>query len=166
MTSSADKLLGIYLNDHWAGATAGLELARRAAGQNEDNDFGRELAEITTEIEEDREQLREVMGRLDVGINPVKQTAAWVGERLGRFKLNGQITGYSPLSRLVELEGLAIGVAGKAELWRSLKASLASDSRLEGIDLTRLLRRAEHQRDRLQQLHDRAAADALASASG
>ena len=28
------KLLGIYLNDHLAGSTAGMEVARRSAGSN------------------------------------------------------------------------------------------------------------------------------------
>ena len=38
---------------------------------------------------------------------------AWTAEELERLKLNGQLAGYSPLSRLVELEGLAVGIEGK-----------------------------------------------------
>jgi hypothetical protein len=37
------KLLGIYLNDHLAGATIGLELSRRARGSNEGNEYGEVL---------------------------------------------------------------------------------------------------------------------------
>jgi hypothetical protein len=37
------------------------------------------------------------------------------------LKLNGQLRGYSPLSRLDELELLQIGVAGKRRLWRALE---------------------------------------------
>ena len=33
-------MLRTYLQDHHAGATAGLELARRSAGANEDSDYG------------------------------------------------------------------------------------------------------------------------------
>ena len=156
------KLISIYLQDHMAGAIAGVELARRVAGSNEATGYGRDLAEVCAEIEQDREVLSQVMDRFDVRANPVKQGSAWVGEKLGRLKLNGRLSGYSPLSRLIEIEGLVIGVSGKLELWRSLRAVGNSDRRLEGFDLKRLIARAESQRKRLQALHDRAARDALA----
>ena len=38
--------------------------------------------------------------------------AGWVAEKAGRLKLNGSLLTYSPLSRLVELEGLSLGVEG------------------------------------------------------
>ena len=44
-----------------------------------------------------------------------KEAVAGVGEKVGRLKLNGQIRGYSPLSRVLELEALAVGVPGS---WR------------------------------------------------
>lgn len=106
-------------------------------------------------------QLREVMSRLGVSPDRAKQGFALLGERLGRLKPNGQLTGYSPLSRLIEIEGLTLGVAGKLELWRSLKAAPGLEDQLEGIDLTGLARQAESQRERLQKLHDRAAVEAL-----
>ncbi|MGH2922663.1 MAG: hypothetical protein ACRDKH_01355, partial [Solirubrobacterales bacterium] len=98
---------------------------------------------------------------LDIGGNPVKQSSAWVGEKLGRLKLNGRLTGYSPLSRLLEIEGLILGVSGKLELWRSLRAVEGSEPRLKELNLRQLERRAEDQRNRLERLHERAAADAL-----
>ena len=156
------KLLSIYLQDHMAGAVAGVELARRVRGSNRDQPHGDELAEICDEIESDRDALSGVMDALDVGGNPVKQTGAWVGEKLGRLKLNGRLTGYSPLSRLLEIEGLIIGVSGKLELWRSLSAVADSEPALEQLDLRGLERRAEGQRKRLERLHERAARDALA----
>ncbi len=36
--------LSIYLNDHLAGATVGVELARRAAGSNRPTDYQRRRA--------------------------------------------------------------------------------------------------------------------------
>src|SRR4051812_39677176 len=59
-------LLKTYLQDHHAGATVGLELARRAAGSNEDNEYGPELRRIADEIGEDRETLEQVMERLEI----------------------------------------------------------------------------------------------------
>jgi len=43
---SRQTMLGIYLNDHLAGATAGVELARRLRASNEDDpEFGPALAD-------------------------------------------------------------------------------------------------------------------------
>ena len=156
------NLVSIYLRDHMAGARLGTELVRRAAERNAGNTYGGELAALASEIEEDRSSLSEVMQHLGVRSDPIKEGSAWLGEKVGRLKLNGYLRSYSPLSRLLELEGLVIGVSGKLELWRSLQAIDGLQERLQGIDLTRLIRRAEEQRVRLERLHDQAAREALA----
>lgn len=138
------NLLAIYLNDHLAGATAGLELARRARGNNGATPLGDYLDRLASEIAEDREALIEAMNRLDVRRDPFKVVAGWSGEKVGRLKLNGQLTGYSPLSRVIELEGLHLGITGKLELWRTLERTSAE--RLRSIDLDALIKRAEAQR--------------------
>jgi hypothetical protein len=154
------ELLAIYLNDHLAGATTGVELARRLRASNEDDpEFGPALAEVCAEIEADRETLRAVMDLLGVGQSKLKPLGAVLGERLGRLKLNGQLRGYSPLSRLDELELLQIGVVGKRRLWRALEHTHAAD--LPGFDLGVLAQRAGEQLRRLEALHLRAAALAL-----
>lgn len=152
----ADKLLAIYLNDHLAGATAGTELARRAGSSNEGTPLGEHLERLASEIAEDREALIEVMDRLGVRRDPVKVAAGWTAEKAGRLKLNGQIKGYSPLSRVLELEGLHLGITGKLELWRTLQRS--QKARLGTIDLEALIRRAEGQRRGLAP-HRRAAVE-------
>jgi len=153
-------LLPIYLNDHLAGSTAGVELARRLRSSNEDDEvFGPALAEICAEIEADRETLKAVMDQLGVGQSRVKPAAAVVGERLGRLKLNGQLRGYSPLSRLDEIELLQLGVAGKRRLWRALEHT--HDEDLSGFDLGALAERATSQLRRLEALHLKAASLAL-----
>jgi hypothetical protein len=154
------ELLAIYLNDHLAGATAGVELARRLRGSNEDDpEFGPVLTEVCAEIEADRETLKAAMDRLEVGQSKVKPIVAVLGERLGRLKPNGRLWSYSPLSRLVELELLQIGVAGKRRLWRALEHTHAGD--LPGFDLTALAERATEQLRRLEALHLKAAVLAL-----
>jgi hypothetical protein len=140
--------LAIYLNDHLAGATAGVELARRAASNNSGNDYGPALSELAREIEQDRATLERLMDRLGAGRDRVKLAAAWVGEKVGRLKLNGNLLSYSPLSRLEEIEFLLLGVTGKLALWRALS---------EHIDLPELEARAESQRERLEALRLRAA---------
>jgi len=155
----AEDLLRTYLQDHHAGSTAGVELARRAAQANEGTGYGEGLAEIAREIEEDRDTLEEVMERLGVGPHRVKDTAAWTFEKLGRLKPNNRLLGYSPLSRVVELECLVLGVTGKLGLWEALRTAIGDG--LEGVDFELLAERALDQRTRLEQLRRTAAAEAL-----
>lgn len=156
----AEKL-AIYLNDHLAGATVGLELAKRAAGANEDGTYGAALAVLAREIEEDRDALLRLIEELGYGKDRLKVTGGWVAEKVGRLKLNGSLLEYSPLSRLIELEGLYLGVTGKLSLWTNVRASLGD--RVGDVDLIELAERAESQRSRLQDLRTEAAAEAFAT---
>lgn len=150
-------LLAIYLNDHLAGSTAGVELAKRIRDSNRgDPEFGPALAELCAEIEVDQETLTAIMERLGVARNRIKPAAAVFGERLARLKLNGRLRGYSPLSRLLELEMLQIAVAGKRRLWRALEVTHPEE--LEDFGLAGLSHRATDQLTRLESLHARAAA--------
>lgn len=152
-------LLRTYLQDHHAGSTVGVELARRAAGANRDTEFGEPLARIADEIAEDRESLERLMERLGVKPHPVKDAGGWVAEKLGRLKPNNRLLGYSPLSRVLELEGLLIGVTGKLALWEALRDSLGES--LDGVDLVALGDRAQDQRARLEDMRRRAAVEAF-----
>ena len=156
-----DRLLGIYLNDHLAGATGGVELMRRLMSRNRGTEYAAELEEVAREIEEDRTELEGIMTRVGVGTSGVKIRAAWAAERVGRLKLNGRLLSYSPLSRVEELEAMRLGVEGKLALWRSLKETRGADPRLEGVDLDRLIARAERQRDTIESVRLRAATGAF-----
>lgn len=152
------KLFGIYLNDHLAGSVVGSRLVRRIVKHNEGNHYGSEAARLAEEIEQDKETLESLMDRLGVRKKKTRLAIATVGETLGRLKPNGRLIGYSPLSRVVELEGLTIGIAGKLELWQSLKAT---GEQVDGIDADQLIQRAESQRDRAADLRLRAAREAF-----
>jgi hypothetical protein len=158
--------LAIYLNDHLAGATGGLELARRSASNNRANAYGPVLEELADEIAADRDALQDAMARLGVGRDRVKLLAAWGAEKAGRLKLNGSLLGYSPLSRLEELEVLLLGVEGKQGLWRVLRQTYGDDPRLAAVDLDALSARAQSQQARLERLRLAAADDALLAGRG
>jgi hypothetical protein len=158
-----NRYLAIYLRDHLAGATGGVELARRTASENQGSDFGGPLGELAKEIEEDRAQLLTIMRRLDVSGDPVKAGIAWAAEKVGRLKPNGRMRGYSPLSRVVEIETLISGVSGKLSLWRNLRALAPHERRLDAAELDVLTDRAESQLDRLHELCRRAALAAITS---
>lgn len=154
------RLLAIYLNDHRAGATGGVELARRARSSNRGTRWSETLETVCVEIEADLTTLEQVMEHLGVKRNVAKIAAAWSAERVGRLKPNGRLRGYSPLSRMLELEMLHIGITGKMEMWRVLEATLASQ--LTQFDLPRLIERAESQRTTVERLRIEAAAEAFA----
>lgn len=152
-----DRYLSIYLNDHLAGAMVGVELARRLeAGNREDEELAPTLRRVRAEIETDRGTLEGVLDRLEVSRSPVKPHAAWLLERLGRLKPNGHLRSPSPLSRVLELEGLGMGIVGKAELWRTL-SGFGLDERA-GVDFDALAKRAAGQREEVAGLHQIAVA--------
>ena len=103
------------------------------------------------------------MDTLEVKSDHPKVMAGWVAEKLGRLKPNGQILGYSPLSRLIELEMLALGITGKLSLWEALTEVAGEDERLDAAELARLSERAEGQRKQVWQLRQRAAGEAFAA---
>ena len=157
MERSRAELIGIYLNDHLAGATAGTALAQRAARGQEGADQAT-LQRLAGEIDADRRTLLEIMALLGVPVRHYKTAAAWLGERAGRLKPNGRLRTRSPLSSLEELELLRLGVDGKAAGWRTLRELAARDPRLSVPWLDELLARARDQADQLEHLRVRAAA--------
>jgi hypothetical protein len=158
-------LLAIYLNDHLAAATGARELVRRAASSNRGSSYGAFLERLAAEIEEDRQSLLAIMRALEVGTDRLKVVSGWAAEKLGRLKLNGRLRGYSPLSRVVELEMLALGVTGKLGLWRALQRLHSHQVALADLDLPLLIRRAEGQLDGLETHRLRAVGEALAGAT-
>jgi hypothetical protein len=142
--SNASKYLATYLNDHLAGSTSGLELARRAASENKGNELGAFLSGLADEIKADRDTLKQMMAELGVGEDRLKVAAGWLIEKVGRLKPNAQLTGYSPLSPLIELEGLELGIRGKLAMWRAL-LEIAGPPPLDAPRLQELAARAERQ---------------------
>jgi hypothetical protein len=157
------KLLAVHLNDHLAAATATLELARRVAGQYEGTPLGSFARELEPRLDEDRRTIEGLMTRFGASRDPVKQGAAWVAEKAGRLKLNGHIVKRSPLSPLVEIEGLTLGLAATALLWRNL-ASASVELGLDRAQFDAALDRAETDQRSLDRLRDETARRALTSA--
>jgi hypothetical protein len=109
MKPTGSNLLGIYLNDHLAGATAGTELARRMArshrgGEGSAREDSGALDRLAAEIAQDRSALLTIMAALGITVRAYKVGAAWIGEKAGRLKFNGRLLARSPLSDLEELE--------------------------------------------------------------
>lgn len=161
---SAQDPLAIYLNDHLAGATGGLELAHRVAGAGQVPAPPAELRQFAQEVAEDRDTLLRIMGTLGLPVRSYKVWAGWAGEKAGRLKLNGHLTTRSPLSNLEELELLRLGVEGKAAGWRTLRTLADRDSRLAAGQLDELISRALRQAGFLEESRVRAAGQVIDAA--
>jgi hypothetical protein len=127
------KRLSTYLNDHLAVAIAGAEVSKRTLSSNTGTPYEPLLKRIADDLEGDKRLLREVMRSLDVREDPLKRGLAWVGEKLGRLKLNDSLTSYSPLSRAVELEALMVVETLLRNTWATLDEVLGGDTRAPDV---------------------------------
>ena len=159
--SSGDEMLGIYLNDQLALGIAWRELAYRAAHNNHGTSAELDLKIVAEAIADDVQQFQEIMRRLDIKESRVKKMLAIAAERVGRLKLNGRLTTYSPLSRFFELETLTMAIEAKKHVWETLADLAELDERFPDIEFPRLIHRADSQRKALQPIRQTAAAQAF-----
>lgn len=159
------QLLGIYLNDHLAGSTAGVQLVRRLARSMRGTPLGEPLSGLADEIGADREELLAIMDELEVPIRRYKLYTAAAAELAGRLKFNGHLLTRSPLSVVVELEMLRLGIEGKASGWRTLRTVGAARGRPDVGRVDRLIERATEQAALVETLRVRAAARVFGAAA-
>jgi hypothetical protein len=155
--------LAIYLRDQLALGVTWRALARRARDHNQGTELGAALAEVADGIAEDVRTFEAIMKTLGVRSNRAKVALAAAGERFGRLKRNGRWVSYSPLSRFLELEMLAMGIEGKKILWHTLGELAGLRDRLPNTDFDELLARAARQRQTLEPFRREAGTRAFAA---
>jgi hypothetical protein len=156
----SDEALGIYLQDHLAGAAGAVELLEALQKRHAGEPVAELAGEILAEVEQDRSVLRGLAERLGGGeSHPVKEAAAWLAEKATRVKIGRGTAG--ELGAFEALEALILGIWGKRALWRALAVLAATDSRLQGLDLDRLITGAESQHARVEAFRLRTASNAL-----
>ena len=156
------ELLETYLNDHLAGATAGVDLAEEIAEDSRDMPLGAEMTRLATDIAADRESLVEIMDALGIEKGAVKQAIGWMAEKMSRLRLNRAAAGSDELSLLLSLEALSMGVEAKRSLWQVLGEIAAAVPALSVVELSTLEQRAEDQIARLVAARTAVGAGALA----
>jgi hypothetical protein len=144
--------LHIYLQDHLAGATFGVQLVQRCQRNNEGSELAEPLAKLAAEIADDRRMLLAIMRDVGAEASRTKVAAGWTLEKLRRLKPNGGLFEYTPLARVVELESLAIGISGKKAMWRALEEVASHEQRLVHHDFPALAERADDQLARVETL--------------
>ena len=139
--------LDVYLNDHLAGGTAGVNLAEMAADEHRSDVHGAFFGEIASEINADHETLQRIMAALGTTRSATKVAAAEIGSKMMAPKFKGT---EDELNAFVTLETLSIGVEGKHLLWQSLKTVEDAYPSLVEFDLDGLIARARDQRQRIE----------------
>ena len=98
--------LSVYLNDHFAGSAAALELMDNLIESKPDAELEIFLKDLHDEIQADQDTLKKLMDHLGVSENKLKSATAWFMEKVGRIKLD--TANQNDLGLLESLEGLGI----------------------------------------------------------
>jgi hypothetical protein len=147
---ASTEVLGTYLNDHLAGANAGVEMARRLRKRAVVEADAAALGRLVEEIDHDRNELRGLIERLGEAGHPIKKAAGWFVGKAHRLGVTRLLTGDKDLSMLLETETLALGIAGKLALWQALLAVAPAYPQLVEADLIRLTARAREQHSQVE----------------
>lgn len=146
----ATEMLHTYMQDHHAGAAAGVDLFRRVAEDHEDPKIREVVSRIGDETVEDLTSLEELMTLAGTSRSKLKDLPAKAAEKVGQLKPNRRVSERSPLSDLLELEALTLAVTGKKLGFKALLD--IGDPRLPRPTLENLLERAEEHGRTLEKL--------------
>jgi hypothetical protein len=149
--------LKIYLDDHRAGASAGVDLARRLWRQNRSGPWAADLKEIRKLIKAEKETLDAVRAAVGVTGGQLKRAGALIASQASRLKPNGHLLRYTPLTRVAELEALMSGVQSKLRLWAALGEATASLPALADFDFAALREQSMAELSTLTEIHEWAA---------
>jgi hypothetical protein len=163
MDSDKNKALATYLEDHLAGSVQAIELIDRIREDHRDEDLGRFASWLTEEVKSDQETLRRIAETVGTGASSLKETAAWLGEKLTLIKLHRKSN--SGLGTIEALEFLELGIHGKWALWRALGEIASADSTLSQIDFRQLEERAAEQRGHVEEQRLRLVRETFAGSS-
>jgi len=146
----AYESIEVYLNDHLAGATAGVNLVKQAADRHRTDELGEFFAPLAAEVKADLGTLETLMRDMGVHKSASKTALAEIGSKLAAPKFTAEGAGNQNLGDFVTLETLSIGVEGKRCMWVALKTVADAYPELQALDLDELESRAQHQRERLE----------------
>ena len=143
--------LTTYLNDHLAGGNAALELLEQLIEHMQDPDDQAELRQIEAEIAEDKSVLLAILKGSGGKESRVRSAAALIAQKIGQVKVALDDPGDGEFRNFEALEALALGIQGKAALWRALDEVKRSVPQLDR-DYESLERRAQDQFERVDRL--------------
>jgi hypothetical protein len=158
----AQQPIHVYLNDHLAGATAGVELVKQAA-ERHDGDLGEFFAQLADEIAGDHNTVTSLMDQMGAHASGAKEVLAKAGSVVSETKFSGESMDDPEFGTFLTLETLSIGVEGKLCMWKALKVVADDYPELSSTDIDTLIERAQSQRDSLEGKRLEVAGSALSS---
>lgn len=132
-----------YLNDHLGLLAGEIELAERMRRENERSPLAEFLDRYVDEVTAQGKILEETLATLGCERSLWKKAAGWLAEKVGRLKPNNSLVGYSPLSRLVELEALLLAAQSRQCLWSTMTGGAVPQ--IPAFDFDGLQRQAREQ---------------------
>jgi hypothetical protein len=157
----ANQQIATYLNDHLAGSTVALELLEHMKTAHAGTPLETFFGELCDDVTQDRQELESIMSRLQIAQSPLRKAAAWVTEKFSELKLAVEDPAGGALRLLEALEVLSLGIEGKKVLWRALAATAKDAAWLQIADYEKLIKRAEEQRHRVEEVRVQAAKSAF-----
>jgi hypothetical protein len=146
----ADEHLATYLNDHLAGSVVAVELMENLQEVYADTPVADFISKLHADIEADRQELKELMDRLEISESTTRKASAWLTEKLTELKLRLDDPTRGDLRLFESLEALSLGIEGKRCLWLALSTAAEVSPQLRIADYERLRQRAEEQRERVE----------------
>ncbi len=141
--------IDVYLNDHLAGATAGVDLAKQAA-ERHDGELGEFFTQLLDEISADYNTLTSLIDQMNVQGSGAKEAFAKVGASVAETKFSGDSADDPAFGTFLTLETLSIGVEGKICMWKALKVVEGDHPELASMSIDALVERGQSQRDRIE----------------
>jgi hypothetical protein len=155
--------LTTYLNDHVAGSVAALELFDHLIQLQRGSAREQELLAIRQEVAEDQNVLLGLLERVGGKESGVRNALAWITEKFGRLKLHLDDPGDDQFRIFEALEALALGIQGKAALWRALGSASSRLPEVRTVDYRALEDRARNQFSRVDRIRLQVASEVLPS---
>jgi hypothetical protein len=164
-TNMAHTHLATYLNNHLAGSQGALDLMEHVIEAQKGTSAASTITAIRSEVLEERQQLEELMERLQIDKNRSRQAVGWFSEKAAQLKLRLDDPGDGALRLFESLEAIAIGIAGKQALWQALEVVAEQLTELRGPDYAQLAQRSKDQRRRIEEVRLQAAKAAFNASS-
>jgi hypothetical protein len=147
----ADDHIATYLNDHLAGSVVAVELMENLEAVYAGKPIADFIAKLRADVEVDRRELEDLMGRLQISESRTRKASAWLTEKFTQLKLRLDDPAHGELRLFESLEALSLGIEGKRSLWLALSTAAEVSPQLRIANYQRLQQRAKEQRDRVEE---------------
>src|SRR5207248_775027 len=116
----------------------------------QDAEFAGFCRALREEVQADADELPALMKGLELSKSVVRVAGGWLAEHATEVKFLLQGVHAAEVGGLQALEALCLGIGGKKALWTALQPAQNLPAAWLGLDLPRLIRRAEEQYKRTE----------------